>query len=127
MIKQYIDFFSVLYVQDTLTSEPRVFLDPNLLSDDGTISLTESAFSEDGSIYAYGLAHSGSDWFDIHFKNVETGEDYPEVLKKAKFCEIAWTHDNKGIFYGCYSDSADASGNLWLYQKILVIYFIKKC
>ena len=96
--------FSVIYVQETLDSEPVPFFDPNSLSNDGTISLKQNAFSKDGSIWAYGLSESGSDWFDIHFKNVETGKNYDEVLKKAKFCSLTWTHDNQGIFYGCYPD-----------------------
>lgn len=69
-------FFSVMYEQDSLVDDPQVFLDPNSLSDDGTVSLRTTAFSEDGSKFAYGLSKSGSDWFDVHFKNVETGKDY---------------------------------------------------
>lgn len=75
----YILFFSVLYKQETLTSKPEEFLDPNKLSDDGTVALSGTAFSEDGATFAYGLSSSGSDWITVQFKRVDTGEDYPEV------------------------------------------------
>lgn len=73
--------FSVLFVQDSLESEPRIFLDPNTLSDDGTVSLSMKKFSEDGEIFAYGLSRSGSDWNSIHFKCVETGISISALLQ----------------------------------------------
>lgn len=92
--------FSVLYKQSSLEDEPKVFLDPNTFSTDGTIALNSMVFSEDGRLVAYSLSESGSDWTKIKIRNVETGEDYPELLKRTKFPAISWTHDHKGFFYG---------------------------
>lgn len=62
-----------MYVQDTIDDEPKIFFDPNTLSDDGTITLSYGVFSRDGSIYAYALSENGSDWVTINFMNTKTG------------------------------------------------------
>jgi prolyl oligopeptidase len=54
---------------------------------------------------AYGVSKSGSDWFHIRIRNVDSGEDFPEVLQKVKFSDISWTHDSRGIFYCSFPDS----------------------
>lgn len=95
---------SVLYVQDGLVAEPRLLLDPNLLSTDGTVALTNQAYSKDGNRLAYGLSGSGSDWQEIKIRDIETGKDYDEALKWCKFSSIAWTLDHKGFYYNRFPE-----------------------
>lgn len=94
---------SVLYTQVVLDEEKEIMLDPNLLSEDGTVALGNIAFSEDGTHFAYSLARSGSDWNNIHIKNVSSKQDLPEILEWVKFSNIAWDHKNEGFFYCRYS------------------------
>ena len=111
---------SVLYVQDGRNSPPRVLLDPNTLSPDGTIALSGQEASDDGRYLAYSLSTSGSDWQELHVRDVNTGRDLPDVLKWVKFSGISWTHDNKGFFYQRYDEpkSGNTLTNVNRNQKI---------
>ncbi|XP_062520515.1 prolyl endopeptidase-like [Corticium candelabrum] len=100
---------NVMYCQDSLVSEARVFLNPNEWSDDGTIALKVYKFSEDGKLFAFGKSSSGSDWITIHVMNVDTGHQLSDTLQNAKFTSMAWTHDNKGFFYSRYPESSSKS------------------
>ena len=91
---------SVLYVQDSLEGEPRVFLDPNKLSDDGTVALTGLAFSHDGKYAAYTISRSGSDWTEIYVLDTVTGQLLDDHIEWAKFTGAAWQGD--GFYYSAY-------------------------
>jgi prolyl oligopeptidase len=95
---------NVLYRIDTLGGAPRLVLDLNALSHDGTIAMTGWSVSEDGKLLAYGLSSGGSDWQEWRVRDVETGRDLPDVLKWVKFSLAAWTHDDKGFFYSRYDE-----------------------
>ncbi|CAN1127519.1 Prolyl endopeptidase [Linum perenne] len=98
---------SVLYVQDGLEGEAEVLLDPNALSDDGTVALTKLAVSEDGKYMAYGLSSSGSDWVTIKLMQIEDKRVEADTISWAKFTSISWTHDSKGFFYCRYAAPKD--------------------
>ena len=92
----------VLFVYETLTAEPRLLLDPNTLSEDGTVALNAWEASPDGKWLAYATSASGSDWQTWHIRNVDTGQDLPEVIEWSKFSGAAWLPDSSGFFYARY-------------------------
>ncbi len=111
---------SILYTLPSLDAEPQLLLDPNGLSEDGTVALSNFAISEDARFMAYGLSSSGSDWQEWQVRSVETGEDLPDHLKWVKFSGAAWSHDHQGFFYSRYDEpSADSQFEaVNYYQKL---------
>lgn len=97
---------SVLYVANNLTAKPRVLLDPNKLSKDGTVALAGYAISHDGNYMAYGLASAGSDWTEWRIRDVRTLKDLPDRIRWVKFSGASWTKDGKGFFYSRYDAPA---------------------
>ncbi len=93
---------SVFYVTEDLEKEPRLLLDPNTLSTDGTTSLTETAPSPDGKFLVYGLSKAGSDWQEFRVKDIATGKDSADVLEWIKFSGASWAKDSRGFYYSRY-------------------------
>jgi len=115
---------SVLYVADSLDAAPRVLLDPNKLSSDGTVALSGYRLSEDGNLMAYGLSTSGSDWNEWKVRDVRTGADTGDHIKWVKFSSASWTKDGKGFFYSRY-DAPKAGDALKGVNKFQKLYFHK--
>jgi len=99
---------AVLYVVDVGGAAPRVLLDPNVLSKDGTVALSGIAISRDGKTLAYGVASGGSDWQEWRVLDVASSRDTGDVLKWIKFSAPAFTKDGRGFYYASYD--APASG-----------------
>src|SRR3989304_1103164 len=91
-------------MQEGLTGNPIEILDPNQLSEDGTIALASESYTRDGNLLAYALSTHGSDRQEIRIKNLDTGEDFPEVIPWCKFAGIAWKKDNSGFFYNRFPE-----------------------
>jgi prolyl oligopeptidase len=94
-----------------VTTDPKtpghVLIDPNTLSKDGTVALREVAITADGSLFAYALSDAGSDWQIWHVRNVETGEDLPDVIHWSKAGSGTWRKDASGFYYTSYDAPRD--------------------
>ena len=90
----------VMYQMDELGSDPRVFLDPNTLSTDGTVALKGVYFSHNGKWAAYAISRSGSDWQEFYVIDVKTGQLTSDHIEWAKFSGATWLGD--GFYYSSY-------------------------
>jgi len=93
---------SVLYMQNSLKADPQVLLDPNKLSDDGTVALAITSINSSGKFLAYGTSSGGSDWREIFVRDIETKEDLPDHLKWIKFSGASWSRQADGFYYSRY-------------------------
>nr|MEE4266448.1 prolyl oligopeptidase family serine peptidase [Candidatus Krumholzibacteria bacterium] len=93
---------SVLFVQDSPEAEPRVLLDPNTLSDDGTVALGGYSISDDGRYLAWATNVSGSDWRTWYVRDVDTGQDLDDKIEWSKFSGASWNKDATGFYYSRY-------------------------
>jgi prolyl oligopeptidase len=97
---------AVLYVMDALDGQPRVLIDPNTYRADGTAALNGESLSEDGRLMAYAIAQAGSDWNEWRVRDVETGEDLPDLVRWSKTGAPAWAPDNSGFYYARFQEPA---------------------
>jgi prolyl oligopeptidase len=111
---------SVMYRQKGLDGEAEVFLDPNKLSADGTVSLASITFSKDYQYCAVGVAQSGSDWNEIFVMNVGTKEKMTDKIEWVKFSGATWK--GNGFYYSRYD--APAKGKEFSNQnEYMKIYY----
>jgi prolyl oligopeptidase len=98
---------SVLYARRSPgEGEAELVLDPNQLSEDGTVSVGAVYFSKDGRYLAYDVVDGGSDWRTIRVKDLQSGQNLPDAVEWTKFSGVAWS--GEGFFYGSYP--ADENG-----------------
>ncbi|NNE54815.1 MAG: S9 family peptidase, partial [Flavobacteriales bacterium] len=98
---------SVIYVQDGLDGEPSVFIDPNALSEDGTITVRLVGASEDDKYMVISQSEAGSDWSQMKVMEIESNEETGDVLKWIKFGGASWYED--GFFYSRYPEPAEGT------------------
>ncbi len=109
---------SVLYMQRNLEAEPEILLDPNKLSEDGTVALTMLRVSKNGKYLAYAISRSGSDWQEIYVRDIATKTLLEDKVEWAKFSNIAWQKD--GFYYSRYDAPTEGKEyqNTNFYHKV---------
>lgn len=60
-------------------------LDPNSLSEDGTVALSSLSVSKDAKYMAYGLSTSGSDWVTMKVMHIEDKRVEADTLSWVSF------------------------------------------
>jgi prolyl oligopeptidase len=116
---------SPLYVRSSLKDPPVLVIDPNVISADGSVSLSQWSPAPDGSLLAYGLAKGGADWQTIHVREIATGKDLNDEVRWMRFSDLSWTKDGRGFFYSRYPEppkdktfEAALSGHALYYHRV---------
>ena len=95
----------VYYVEDS--DGRRVLLNPNTLSEDGTVAVIGTSLSPDGSLLGYMVSESGSDWQRGLILDVAKGETLEDELRFLKFTSMAWHGD--GFYYSRFPEQDPGS------------------
>ena len=94
---------SVVFEQPSVDGTPRMLIDPNKISADGSTALAGYVPSPDGRYLAYSLSSGGSDWSEIHIRTLADMRETADTVHWVKFsAPPQWTNDGKGFFYTRY-------------------------
>ncbi len=91
---------SILYYRDGATGEDHTILDPHGMSDDHTTTVGMRDISDDGTMLIYAIREGGVDETSFRIRDIDTGEDLPDVFPPARYGSINLSPDKTGLYYG---------------------------
>jgi prolyl oligopeptidase len=116
---------SPIFVRASATAPPTLVIDPNVISEDGSVSLSQWMPSPDATLLAYGLAEGGADWNTVRVRDITSGKDLADEVRWMRFSSLSWTNDSKGFFYSRYPEppknkvlEAALSGQALYYHRV---------
>jgi prolyl oligopeptidase len=114
-----------IYTRASIDAPPTLVIDPNVISEEGSVAFAEYKVSPDAKLMAYGLSEGGADWETIHVRDLATGKDLADEVRWMRFSEISWTKDAKGFYYSRYPEppkgkvlEAALSGHTLYYHRV---------
>jgi prolyl oligopeptidase len=99
----------VLFVMDGPEDPGRVLVDPNLLSEDGTVAMSAFEVSDDGERVAFATSRAGSDWMTWQVREVGSGRDCHDEVSWSKYSGASWLKDGSGFYYGAVDPPAEGA------------------
>ncbi len=90
---------TVYYYRDGYDGEEKLLIDPHGLSEDNRTSVSLMEVSQDGKLFAYGIRQGGEDEVEIHWRDVETGEELTDVHPRKRYGDISILPDKTGFYY----------------------------
>ena len=85
--------------EGSLEAEEEVMIDANELAEGyAYFAIGGTAVSPDNKILAFGVDTVSRRQYAVHFKNLETGEMYTDIIPNTGG-SVAWANDNKTVFY----------------------------
>lgn len=109
----------VIYRKPTLDGEEELFLDPNLLSEDGTTSVDRVGKSKDNRYFVYQISTAGSDAGEFWILDTNTKEWLDDKLFNMRHSGASWYKN--GYFYSRY----DSEENYQEQNKNQKVYYHK--
>jgi oligopeptidase B len=83
----------------------QLILDENELAKDKEyFRLGAAEVSPDGKLLAYAYDDNGSERFDLHIRNLETGAELKDIIP-GTLSSIVWSSDSKGVVYGLANEN----------------------
>jgi prolyl oligopeptidase len=93
-----------VFMRVGITGAPSLVIDPNIISADGSVSLSQWVPSPDAKLLAHGLSEGGADWATVRVRDITSGKDLPDEVRWMRFSGISWTKDSKGFYYSRYPE-----------------------
>jgi prolyl oligopeptidase len=95
---------SIIVARREIHGPEQMVIDPNEMSPDGSVALSEFAPAPDDKHLVYGQSEGGSDWVTYFVRGLDAGSKPQDEIRWAKFSHVAWTEDGRGFFYERYPE-----------------------
>jgi prolyl oligopeptidase len=103
---------SIFMMKQCDNCQPKILIDPNKFSEDGTVSLSDISVSPDGKYLAYSISDGGSDWRTWKVLEIDTEKTTDDLIEWSKFSYATWESDSSGFYYQKYNKPEEALSDI---------------